>query len=131
MGRLAMLIGLCVITLPAPATTLRCGGSVIAEGDPTSALLRKCGAPMHAERHEMRRLVRRYPAVDGEALVIGRTRRGGLLIQRERVYDGIEEYAITPYEIWTYNFGPERLMVEIEVSGGRIDSIRKGGGYGD
>lgn len=131
MGRLATLVCLLVIATPTPAATLRCGRWVVAEGDPASVLRRRCGAPTHAAQREVRQLRRHYPdAANCEEMTIGPDHRFGTQIECEPVDGGIDEYEIIPYEAWTYNFGPKRLMVEIEVSGGRIITIRKGGGYG-
>lgn len=98
----------CLLLVAAPAQALRCGNSVISEGDSTLRLKRFCGEPAQVEQREDRVAVERYDGV------------------RQTYYT---DYIAQPYEVWTYNFGPRRFINRIEVRDGVIKSI-KTGGYG-
>ncbi len=91
-----------------PAQALRCGNSVISEGDSTLRLQRFCGEPAQVEQHENRVAVDRYDSV------------------RQRHYT---DYVAQPYEVWIYNFGPNRFINRIEIRNGMIERIATGG-YG-
>jgi hypothetical protein len=106
MGRPVLL--LCLILTATPAAALRCGTSVVSEGDSTLRLLERCGEPTQVERFEHQAPVKRYDPL------------------HERYYT---DYAAEPYEIWTYNFGPRRLITHIRVRHGKIERIDTGG-YG-
>ncbi|MCF7977160.1 MAG: DUF2845 domain-containing protein [Chromatiaceae bacterium] len=101
------LIG-CLLLAAAPAHALRCGNSVISEGDSTLRLKRFCGEPAQVEQREDRVAVERYDS------------------SRQHYYT---DYVVKPYEIWTYNFGPRRFINRIEVRDGVIKQITTGG-YG-
>ena len=106
MRHLVLLLCLVVVSLPAHA--LRCGGRVIQTGDSTLRLTEFCGQPARIEERETRLQVERYD-----------TRRG----------EYYTDYVSEPFELWTYNFGPRRLVNIIEVRNGVIKVIRTGG-YG-
>ncbi|EIC23952.1 DUF2845 domain-containing protein [Thiorhodovibrio frisius] len=90
------------------AWALRCGNHLVAEKDPSQKLVRYCGQPASVERLEDRRAVQ---AFDRQV--------GGYVTTFESI----------PYEIWTYNFGPQRFMMRITVREGLITRIESAG-YG-
>lgn len=103
----ALLITLALM-LAGPAHALRCGNSVISEGDSTLRLTRFCGQPTQIEQREDRVPVRSYDPINGNYYT---------------------EYTVEPYEIWVYNFGPRRFINRIEIRDGQIKRITTGG-YG-
>lgn len=98
----------CLLLAAAPAYALRCGNSVISEGDSTLRLRQICGDPTQIEQREDRIPVQRYDSL-------------------QQTY--FTDYVVQPYEIWSYNFGPRRFISRIEIRDGVIKSITSGG-YG-
>lgn len=96
------------IALAAPAHALRCGTGVVSEGDSTFKLLQTCGEPTLREQVERRVPYQVYDRVHGRYSTA---------------------YEVVPVEIWTYNFGPRRLIQRITIEDGRIKRIESGG-YG-
>lgn len=90
------------------AWALRCGNQLISEQDPALKLKRYCGNPVDIEKHQEKRAVQVYD-----------NRIGGY----------VTDYETTPYEIWTYNFGPQRFMMRITVRDGLVTDIESAG-YG-
>lgn len=87
---LALLLG--VVALPAHA--LRCGTRVVDEGDRDFAVRERCGEPYWTEQ--------------SVALTV-RGADGPYEVQDETVYD-----------VWYYNFGPQRLLVRLLFRDGRL-----------
>lgn len=102
---IAALVGL---VLSQSAWALRCGNNLVSENDPSVKLLQYCGQPINIEKHKERRAVSVYD---------------------RRLNDYVTEYQSVPYEIWTYNFGPNRFMMRITVRDGLITRIESAG-YG-
>jgi hypothetical protein len=101
---------LLALALPAAADGLRCGSKLMTTGDPRSKVRQFCGEPTDIQT---RSILRRPTFNFG-----GRTLSYG---------DG---YVEIPVEIWTYNFGPYKLMREIRFVDGRIENIETlGYGY--
>jgi len=103
-----LLIGLLVA---GPAQALRCGNMIVSEGDDTYQLTQRCGQPTSVERIDA-------PVVN------------------QRVYDawgrpaGYMPVSVgDSYEIWVYNFGPQRFVARITVKKARIFKIDEAG-YG-
>jgi hypothetical protein len=92
----------------APAWALRCGSYLVSEQDSTVKLIQRCGEPVDIEKHEERQAVRVYD---------------------RRLDAYVTEYESRPYEIWTYNFGPQRFMMRITVRDGVIVHMESAG-YG-
>jgi len=93
----------------APAHALRCGNYLVTEGDSSARLRQVCGAPTQLEQVDERVPVSRYDRV------------------RDIYYT---DYVLEPYEIWTYNFGPRRFMMRIQVRQGKVTDIQSlGYGY--
>jgi hypothetical protein len=106
-----LLLGACLAG-SAQAEPLRCGTSFVDEGDSIQALLQRCGAPTDVT--EVPALVdteRRFDPWSGGSYTVERVVRPG-------------------YEVWYYNFGPERLVASIRVMNAVIVQISKGG-YGN
>jgi hypothetical protein len=103
----ALLIGACGA---GPARALHCGDSVVSEGDTSFQLTQRCGQPTSTEKAEGRPFA--TPVYD--------TAKNRYVIQ----------YIPQPYEIWTYNFGPNRLVARISIKDGIITKIEDAG-YGN
>lgn len=101
---------LLAFALPAAADGMRCGSKLMTTGDPRSKVRQFCGEPTDIQT---RSILRRPTFNFG-----GRTLSYG---------DG---YVEIPIEIWTYNFGPYKLMREVRFVDGRIENIETlGYGY--
>jgi hypothetical protein len=101
---------LLALALPAAADGMRCGSKLMTTGDPRSKVRQFCGEPTDIQT----RSILRRPTFNfgGRILSYG---------------DG---YVEIPVEIWTYNFGPYKLMREIRFVDGRIENIETlGYGY--
>ena len=101
---------LLTLALPAAADGLRCGSKLMTTGDPRSKVRQFCGEPTDIQTPS----ILRRPTFNfgGRILSYG---------------DG---YVEIPVEIWTYNFGPYKLMREIRFVDGRIENIETlGYGY--
>jgi hypothetical protein len=96
----------------AAADSMRCGSKLIRDGDTRDAVAAKCGEPSDVQT----RVVLRRPYYDfnGRIVYYG---------------DGLVE---VPVEIWTYNFGPYKLMRRIRLVDGIVEDIETlGYGYHD
>ena len=82
---------------------MRCGNKLIREGDVRSLVRDFCGEPSDIQT----RSILRRPVVNFN----GRRRFLG---------DGLVEI---PVEIWTFNFGPSKLMREVRFVDGRVEEI--------
>lgn len=104
------LVAIPILSLAAaPATALRCGNRVVSEGDNTLKLIEYCGQPVAKEQFESSIPYEAYDRLN------------------DRYYTG---YRSETYEVWTYNFGPNRLMQRITVKEGIIEEIENAGrGY--
>jgi len=86
----------------ASADTLRCGSKIISEGDTIEKVEQYCGEPVE----KMRTWMTRQP----------RFEYGG----REVPFPGSED---VPVDLWTYDFGANKLMRRIRFVAGKVDSI--------
>ena len=84
------------------ADTLRCGSKLISEGDSIEKVLQYCGEPVEKKRT----WITRQP----------RFEYGG----REIPFEGSED---VPVDLWTYDFGPNKLMRRIRFVAGKVESI--------
>jgi hypothetical protein len=101
---------LLALAAPASADGLRCGSKLITDGDPRSKVRQFCGEPTDVQTRSILR--RPYFNVGG------------------RTYSYGDGYVEIPVEIWTYNFGPYKLMREIRFVDGRVEEIQTlGYGY--
>jgi hypothetical protein len=87
----------------AHADAMRCGSKLIREGDVRSLVRDFCGEPSDIQT----RSILRRPVFNFN----GRKRFVG---------DGLVEI---PVEIWTFNFGPSKLMREVRFVDGRVEEI--------
>jgi hypothetical protein len=85
--------------------SIRCAGGLVSLGDATIDLLGKCGDPALREGQAL------YPVIVYAA--------SGAAMRAVAV--GVER--------WTYDFGPQRFVVVVSVSGGKVTAIENGG-YG-
>jgi Protein of unknown function (DUF2845) len=101
---------LLTVAVPASADGMRCGSKLVSTGDPRAKVRQFCGEPSDVQtRSILRRPVFNF---------------GG------RVYSCGDGYVEVPVEIWTYNFGPYKLMREIRFVDGRVENIETlGYGY--
>ena len=90
------------VSASAAADTLRCGSKVISEGDTIEKVEQYCGKPVERKRTWMTRQPR--------------FEYGG----REVPFPGSEE---VPVDLWTYDFGANKLMRRIRFVAGKVDSI--------
>ena len=87
----------------AHADAMRCGNKLIREGDTRSLVRDFCGEPSDIQtRSILRRPVFNF---NGRKQFFG---------------DGLVEI---PVEIWTFNFGPSKLMREVRFVDGRVEEI--------
>ena len=84
------------------ADTLRCGSKIISEGDTIEKVEQYCGEPVEKKRTWMTRQPR--------------FEYGG----REVPFPGSED---VPVDLWTYDFGANKLMRRIRFVAGKVDSI--------
>ena len=91
---------LVLIALPCAADSFRCGPSLVKDGDAASDVIARCGEPTQVSS----RLVLRPPTVWRYGRVV-------------RVAGGDIEVRV---ETWVYNFGPNKLMQQLEVEDGRV-----------
>ncbi len=100
---LALLTGLgLLLSSGASADSLRCGSKLIGEGDSIDKVLQYCGDPTETKRT----WITRQP----------RFEYGG----QEIPFEGRED---VPVDLWTYDFGPNKLMRRIRFIAGKVDSI--------
>ncbi|MFO1406153.1 MAG: DUF2845 domain-containing protein [Steroidobacteraceae bacterium] len=86
----------------ATADTLRCGSRIIKDGDTQEKVLAVCGEPTARQRT----WIERAPQYE--------------LSGQWYSYPGTE---FVPVDLWTYDFGPNRLVQRVRFVDGRLDSI--------
>ncbi|MGH8145106.1 MAG: DUF2845 domain-containing protein [Rhodanobacteraceae bacterium] len=94
----ALLALLLALVLPQRAWALRCGTQIVKQGEFTAQVREQCGAPFFVDSY------------------VGPPGVG--------VNTPVEPGAAVASEVWYYNFGPQRLMVRLEFSGGVLASER-------
>ncbi len=114
--RIPFLVGLTVVAAalaaPAHADGLRCGGRLIRDGDPRAQVRAFCGDPADVQT----RSILRRPVYN---------------LRGRRVFFGDDVVEI-PVEVWTYNFGPNKLMRRVRFVDGVVDEVETlGYGYND
>ena len=106
----ALIAATAALAIPATADGLRCGSRLVTQGDPRSKVRHFCGEPTDVQTH----YIQRRPSFTA----------GG------RFYSYGDGYVEIPVEIWTYNFGPYKLMRQIRFVDGVVDEIESlGYGY--
>jgi hypothetical protein len=94
----------------AHADAMRCGTRLVRDGDTQSAVRSLCGEPTDVQQRTILR--RPYYNFHGDFIYYG---------------DGLVE---VPVEVWTYNFGPYKLMRRIRFVDGLVNEIETlGYGY--
>lgn len=93
-----VLAALVAIASPLPAWALRCGTQVVQQGETAAQVRDACGAPFFKDRYVG------PPGAGVDAL------------------SGVAP-AVTR-EAWYYNFGPQRLMMRLDFSGGVLARVR-------
>lgn len=92
----------CVTSLfaaTASADSMRCGSKLLTDGDPAGKVAALCGPPAAIERRE---ILRPY------------------FYQRGFGYRGNYEVSV---ELWTYNFGPSKLMYRLRFEDGLLVDV--------
>lgn len=84
---------------PAAADSMRCGTKLMTDGDPLDKVAALCGPPASVERRE---ILRPYGYHRGFT-----------------VYSSYE----VSVEIWTYNFGPHKLMYRLRFEDGLLVDV--------
>ncbi len=97
-----------LVVLSSPAQALRCGTGIVGVGDSTLKLIRTCGQPTMREHFQDPVPNRVYNPNTGTYYT---------------------EFQPSSYDVWTYNFGPNRFIQRITIKNGKIDRI-EGQGYG-
>jgi hypothetical protein len=99
---LAVVLALVPLT-SAQADAMRCGTRIISEGATRTMVRDLCGEPYDVTTRSILR--RPYYNVHGRIVYFG---------------DGLIE---VPVEIWTYNFGPYKLMRRVRFVDGLVEEI--------
>ncbi len=102
---------LALSSMPAMGRSLRCGSRLVLIGDYQDDVARKCGDPEHIASYEL------YP----DAWI-------------SKPYDYRDERYKAPYllkgpiirEVWTYDFGPNRLPYYLHFDNGRLRHLETG-----
>jgi len=100
--RLVGILSGLMIASGASADSVRCGSKLITEGDPIEKVREYCGEPTETQRTWMTRQPR--------------FEYGG----QEIPFEGSED---VPVDLWTYDFGPNKLVRRIRFIAGKVDSI--------
>jgi len=103
-----LLLAIALPLIAAPLSSLRCGSRLVKPGNSTSQLIGICGQPSSVARNENRVPVETYDQKTGKY---------------------ITTVEVQPFEVWTYNFGPSRLVTVITVKNNVIESMESSG-YG-
>jgi hypothetical protein len=99
---------LSLVALPVAADSMRCGSRLIVEEDSIEKVLYYCGEPASKSRTWIVRQPRYY---------VG---------SNEYVFPGEED---VPVDLWTYDFGPNKLMMRLRFVAGKLETIESLG-YG-
>jgi hypothetical protein len=96
--------GAAILLAPAfaRADSMRCGSRLVRQDDSIEEVLETCGEPASRERSWIQRAPR-YEV-------------GG----REYSFPGRED---VPVDLWTYDFGPHKLMQRVRFVAGKVESI--------
>lgn len=84
---------------PAAADSMRCGSKLMTDGDPADKVLAYCGEPVSIERRDILR---------------------GYGYNRGITVHSAYEVSV---EIWTYNFGPHKLMYRLRFEDGLLIDV--------
>ena len=98
----AACLAIALMPAPADADSMRCGSRIVKDGDTIEKVLDVCGEPTSKERT----WIERAPQYE----------LGG----QSYSYPGTE---YVPVDLWTYDFGPNKLMQRVRFINGLADSI--------
>jgi hypothetical protein len=99
-----------LLALPAHADAMRCGSRLVSDGATRTKVRELCGEPSDVTT----RTILRRPYYDYHGRII-------------HFGDGLIE---VPVEVWTYNFGPYKLMRRVRFVDGLVEEIETlGYGY--
>jgi hypothetical protein len=84
---------------PAAADSMRCGSKLMTDGDPEDKVEAYCGQPASIQRHEILR---------------GYGYHNGIPVNAS--------YEVS-VELWTYNFGPNKLMYRLRFEDGLLVDV--------
>ena len=96
---MVLLAATLVATGPAAADSMRCGSKLMTDGDPVAKVEAMCGPPASIERRE---ILRSYGYNRGLP-----------------VHSSFE----VSVELWTYNFGPHKLMYRLRFEDGLLVDV--------
>ena len=111
MVRVRLIVAALLLLASLPAAAFNCGQRLVHEGDSAYDVRAKCGEPADIQTHN----ILRQPVVwyHGHPLLAA----PGSLVE-------------VPVEIWTYNFGPNKLMRRLRFVDGELQDIETlGYGY--
>lgn len=94
---------LLTLATPASADAMRCGSKLVGNGDPRSKVREFCGEPTDVQTREILRRPSRM--FHGRLIFLG------------------DAFVEVPVEIWTYNFGPNKLMRRVRFIDGLVEDI--------
>ncbi len=133
-----------LISSPAKADGLRCGGALITKGDDLLRVLAKCGEPASREQYFIHRTVSGIHAYPSSKRHL-RFSSGNTTISSYSTTPGQHGYSshhnghhngyqhattvAIPIEVWTYNLGPRRFMRQLKFEAGEVKEL-KSLGYG-
>jgi hypothetical protein len=110
---LYLLMPALLLAAHAEADSMRCGNALVSQGDSRSEVRAKCGEPTDVETRTV-------------------VRRAGYEFNGRRFDYNQDTFVEIPIEVWTYNFGPYKLMRQVQFVNGRIEEIlTMGYGYND
>lgn len=113
--QLLLIPSVLLVVASAEAESMRCGTQLVSHGDSRSEVRAKCGEPVDVET----RTILRRPHYKYNGNYNGR------ILQFDE-----NSFVEVPVEVWTYNFGPYKLMRRVQFVDGRIDEIETlGYGY--
>ena len=111
MVRLHPMVALLCLLASLPAAAFNCGQKLVHEGDSRYDVRARCGEPADIE-------VTDHPAPADH------------LVLRAPVLAAPGSLVEVPVEIWTYNFGPNKLMRRLRFVDGELENIETlGYGY--
>ena len=99
-----------LLPLCARADGLRCGNKLVLAGDTRASVRQKCGEPADVSQQTLL--------------------RQASFIRHGRIFFSGDALIEVPMELWTYNFGPNRLMRRLRFVGSLLEDVETlGYGY--
>jgi hypothetical protein len=101
----SLFLALVALAGPSSAHAFYCEGGMVAVGDRADEVRSVCGAPVHESSETM--------------------------VTRTRVRDPLRGYWVSMnvthiVTVWTFDFGPTRLVQQVVIDGGLVTEIREG-----